>query len=370
MVKAVPPKSKTPPSRAPQTKRESIPVGKSQINASDLKGLQAAWKQRQLVLFLGAGVSMAYGIPSWKNLVLEMLFDQTEHAGRLKNLFPHYRRALAEWLADYFEYNPIILARIIEDDIRSRAGKDGGKMGAGDPFLANLRAHLYASYKSVKGDTTLSAVAKLIARNPENIPAVVNFNFDDLLEEQLTALKVRFVPAASDIRHAHKSLRIIHPHGYIPRKGDPANANVVFTERSYHALTETVFHWALTEIVWHLRHHTVLFIGMSMSDPSLRRLLDASSNSIIPPHWQIQKRHAIRDKEQEEAKADIQRRALKWRPLLNRIEKKSPYDLAEIINSALRQADTYDRKLFEEMGVKTIWLNDFADIPVLLKAIA
>src|SRR5688572_26633953 len=118
-------KGKSPPSRTRPAKRESVAIGKSQVNASDLKGLRTAWKQRQLVLFLGAGVSMAYGIPSWKNLVLEMLFDQTEHAGRLKNLFPHYRRALAEWLADYFEYNPIILARIIEDDIWARAKREG-----------------------------------------------------------------------------------------------------------------------------------------------------------------------------------------------------------------------------------------------------
>jgi len=44
------------------------------LNDSDLKGLRAAWRSRQLVLFVGAGVSIPSGLPSWKNFVLELLF--------------------------------------------------------------------------------------------------------------------------------------------------------------------------------------------------------------------------------------------------------------------------------------------------------
>jgi hypothetical protein len=44
------------------------------VNASDLDGLRYTWRNRQLVLFLGAGVSTAYGLPSWKRLVLELHF--------------------------------------------------------------------------------------------------------------------------------------------------------------------------------------------------------------------------------------------------------------------------------------------------------
>jgi hypothetical protein len=36
----------------------------------------------------------------------------------------------------------------------------------------------------------------------------------------------------------------------------------------------------------------------------------------------------------------------------------------------LRQADAYDRNLFEAMGVKTIWLEDYDDIPALLARIS
>src|ERR1044071_5382949 len=89
---------------------EKIHVGQSFVNRSDLGGLNWAWQQKQLVLFLGAGVSIPYGVPSWKNLVLELLFDQAGQTRRLGQMLPHYRRAVASWMTDYFEYSPLVLA--------------------------------------------------------------------------------------------------------------------------------------------------------------------------------------------------------------------------------------------------------------------
>ncbi len=36
----------------------------------------------------------------------------------------------------------------------------------------------------------------------------------------------------------------------------------------------------------------------------------------------------------------------------------------------LEQADSYDRNLFEAMGVKTLWVEDYDDIPALLARIS
>lgn len=292
----------------PHGKREAIPIGTSVVNKSDLEGLKAAWSHNQLALFLGAGVSMAYGVPSWKNLVLEMLFSQTEHAARIHALFSNYRRALSSWLADYFEYNPVILARMIEDDIRQRSKrKSVQRPNGGGSFVDILRQHLYAAVKENPGQTTLSAIADFIQHSQWHIPAIVTFNFDDLLEKELAKRRVEYQVVYSAARMSYSPLPIIHPHGFVPREGDLADCKVIFTERNYHELTETVFHWALTEIVTHLRHHTVLFIGLSMSDPNVRRLLDACRNSDIPPHWQLQRRHAIQDGERIQVAQDVER---------------------------------------------------------------
>ena len=358
----------------PATRRRnkpSSPAVKIKVNPSDMRGLQYAWKDKRLVLFLGAGVSIPYGVPSWKNLVLELLFEQAEHTRRLGRMWPHYRRAVAAWMTDYFDYNPLVLARMVERDARKRSQKKNGRQSDGEQiFLENLRTQLYADCKPPTGKrTTLQAIADLIERSRGNVRCVVNFNFDGLLEEELAARKILTTSISDDTRQQSGPFRIIHPHGFVPRKGDIKRSTVVFTEGDYHELTRSVFHWGLSEIINELRHSTVLFIGLSMSDPSLRRLLDASRNSDIPPHWQVQQRHQVRDQEQINAINEIAARAMRWGEILGYPEQKDQPQLAEALDAVLRQADTYDRELFETMGVKTIWLDSYDHIPALLDRI-
>jgi hypothetical protein len=348
-------------------------VGSSQVNASDLKGLQIAWRQGRLVPFLGAGLSLEYGLPSWKNLVLEMLFEQTDRARRMAGFWPQYRRALAAWVVDYFEYDPVVLAQVVKNEI-SKSPKN--KADARQVFLEAVRRFLYPQDRPTpagKRATTLAAVADLIAKGAKkkHIPAVVTFNFDDLLERELADRGVSCRSISDGRRIAEGGLPIIHPHGFLPREGDLTDCRLVFTEEEYHRLTGQVFHWALSEIVSHLRHNTVLFIGLSMSDPNLRRLLAASYEyGDIPAHWQVRKRHEVRDHEQAKVLQDIDSRAADYATdTPGTAGQKGPAQLIEAVNAVLQQADTYDSRLFQLMGVKTIWLDSFADIPHLLKKI-
>jgi hypothetical protein len=358
--------------------RSKARVGSAAVNASDLKGLRYAWRNRQLVLFLGAGVSIPFGLPSWKSLVLELLFEHAQGTRRLGSMWPHYRRAVASWMTDYFDYDPLVLARMVERDLRLRhsAMPRGAKTSADrdDPFLCRLRAHMYANYRQPEGRTILQAICDLIANSNERggVDSVVTFNFDDLLETELRRRKVAVHSITSSDRQRGSGLRVIHAHGYVPKDGPLSRRDIVFTEPDYHRLTESVFHWSLSEIVDRLRKTTVLFVGLSMSDPSLRRLLDASRNSEIPAHWQIQKRHEVRDHEVLQAMTEVERRAREYATLLGSgfDEQKKPFQLEESIHAALRQADTYDREVFESMGVKTIWVDRFDEVPDVISAIA
>jgi hypothetical protein len=356
----------------PRSSRVKIKIGQSAVNQSDLGGLQKAWKEKQLVLFLGAGVSMPYGVPSWKDLVLELLFDQTEHTRRLGPLLPHYRRALASWMTDYFDYSPLVLARMVERYARNESKKKGTRKPADNPniFLEKLRSQLYAAYKPAGPRTTLQAIAQMIKRSNGNVRSVITFNFDGLLEEELARIDVPTIPVVDGTRQYFRDFRVIHPHGFVPRQGPIDRESLVFTEDNYHKLTEEMFHWGLSEIVNELRHSTALFIGLSMSDPSLRRLLDACHNSKVPPHWQLQKRHQVRPEQQIETMNDITNRARRWGEILDIDVEKDEPQLADALHNALRQADTYDRELFEAMGVKTIWLESYDDIPLLLDRIS
>jgi len=339
-----------------------------------LKGLQEAWRKRRLVIFLGAGASIPYGLPSWRDLVLELLFEQAQHTRRLGPMWPHYRRAVASWMTDYFNYDPLVLARVVERHLRPGDGAKGKATPADEVgFLDRLREHLYANVRQPAERTLLRAVAELAGRDDGGLDAIVSFNFDDLLQQELRALKIPYTTVAGPARHNGGGVHVFHPHGFIPRDGPPASRqDIVFTEPDYHRLTEAVFHWGLSEIVDRLRKGTVLFVGLSMSDPSLRRLLDAGRNSEIPPHYQIQRRHAIRDNEMLTAMQEIDRRARRNAEILKSgfDETKRPQELEEAVHLALGQADTYDREVFESMGVKTIWVDGFEEMPDVVDAIA
>ncbi len=356
--------------------RSTVQVGSATINAGSLRELRFAWRNRQLVLFLGAGVSMPYGLPSWKNLVLELLFEQAQDTRRLGQIWPHYRRAVASWMTDYFEYNPLVLARMVERDLTKKNRRNSKGTNSEDRpelFLERLRTHIYAHYREPKERTVLQAIADLVAKSNSRsgIDSVVTFNFDDLLERELQRRKVKVHQITSGDRPRASGLRVIHAHGCVPLDGPIFRKDIIFTEPDYHRLTESVFHWSLSDIVDLLRKKTVLFVGLSMSDPSLRRLLDASRNTNIPPHWQIQKRHEIRDHEVLEVMTEVERRARDYAALLGQgyDEHKKPDQLHNSINAALRQADTYDREVFESMGVKTIWVDRFDDVPAIITAI-
>jgi hypothetical protein len=325
-------------------------VGGSAINASDLRGLSRAYREGKLVPFLGAGISLAHGVPTWKELVVDLLFEEGEGVRSMSVLPRDERRRLASFLAEFLGYDLTVLARVVKNTARKRAKRRGG--GSAQrierSFLESVRARIYAGEKaSSSRETTLSALATFIAHGVEarKIPAVVTFNYDDLLERALSRLGVPHHVVAGDRRVEGRGIPILHPHGFLPKSG-PVSEGVVFTEDEYHRLGGAVFHWAHGEIVHHLRRHSALFVGLSMSDPNLRRMLDASYvHGDIPAHWQVQRRRCL--------------------PVVPAGEP----SMKQSVAFSAKLAERFERELLQSMGTKTIWLESHEDIPALLVAI-
>ncbi len=76
--------------------------------------LRQAYKNRNLTLYLGAGVSIGSGLPSWDALVLAMYFKVMDQQ-RLGNWrpFPNYLLAIAEWQLQHLREPLEITARKI-----------------------------------------------------------------------------------------------------------------------------------------------------------------------------------------------------------------------------------------------------------------
>lgn len=139
-------------------------------------------------------------------------------------------------------------------------------------------------------------------------------------------------------------------HGYLPQEDDAtfdSNSALVFSEEDYHELYRDVYSWSNLTQLNAFRETTCLFIGCSLEDPNLRRLLDVYRRSCDEPrHYAILKRKTLRET------ADIQKR------FPGRLD-----EYREIDNNI---RDHY----FESIGINVIWVDNFDEIPSVLNQIA
>jgi len=117
---------------------------------------------------------------------------------------------------------------------------------------------------------------------------------------------------------------------------------LVFSEEGYHKLMLEPYNWANIVQLSSFMNNTCLFIGLSMTDPNLRRLLDVAAQKDadgICRHYAIMKRMKIKQVSGDE------------------IEK------FEQINDELQES------FYGKLGVNVIWVDDYKEIPELLREI-
>lgn len=202
-------------------------------------------------LFIGAGLSCSLGVPNWLKL--------------LKNLHNRVRRKVR----DYPVFNSIkkdsngsylITARFLSD------AADKNKM----TFVSEIRKQLYK--KSTLKSKLLDAVIDLLRLN--RIGEIITYNYDTLLEQRMTSEEIMNTPVDGRNRRVKNAIPVMHVHGVIDPKDNTFDDNVVLSEDEYHQLYRDSYHWANVAQLYVLTHTTCIFVGLSMTDPSLRRLLD------------------------------------------------------------------------------------------------
>jgi hypothetical protein len=206
-------------------------------------------------LFLGAGLSISCGLPCWDELLELLLVSLRKKKALSVNDIEACRNDSQKDL--------LVKARYIKQ------------------FYAETKNSLASAirealYKHVD-DTgqLLKSVANLIKTG--GVESIITYNYDDLLEEVLKRNKIPFSPIDRSNRPELGTLPILHTHGFIPREEDSDyERNVVLSEEDYHSLYRNAFHWANVEQLHALTQTICYFIGLSLKDPSLRRLLDIS----------------------------------------------------------------------------------------------
>jgi hypothetical protein len=90
----------------------------------------------------------------------------------------------------------------------------------------------------------------------------------------------------------------------------------------------------------------------------------------IPQHWNVQRRHTVSKSQIDLVTNTVERYAEQWSARLGSGWETQAINVDEALRATLRQADSYDREVLESMGTKTIWLESFEDLPLLLDCIA
>jgi hypothetical protein len=338
--------------------------GASRLPEADRAALDRAWSEGRLVLFLGAGASQPYGLPSWSDLVLTLLVD--EYETQLSDIWAHYRRPFSAWLAERYQLTPAMLARLSHWKFA-----DGGYATSPTAFAEYLRKILYGRFSRPAKSTLLTAVADLIERSERSgrkIPRVITLNYDSLLEEELAARRVDCVAVHSPDRQAGSALPILHPHGYLPRNGPLAGTELVFGEDEYHRLSFDSVHWAQVEMLSTFRNCTVLFMGLSMSDPNLRRLLDATRIDGVRAHFLLRMRYTLPQPQRDQAFKTITEQ-VRSAVADSGLPLKEEPSFTQAIDFMLDRLVGYDEQLFGDLGTNVIWYDHHDDVSGLVDEI-
>ena len=310
---------------APAATPSPHPETSSDTTNANVVSLSRALNMGSLTLVCGAGVSIAAGIPMWGDLLLSLLDSMIE------KLSQEHSMGIQSGAALEFHKRYGASSLIVGKYLKNALGKD---------FSHTVRDALYST--SARSSEMVDGIVELSRprREGKALDSIVTFNFDALIEENLDAARVPNIPIYTEaIKHRPRELPIYHVHGYLPRKGNvPEETEIVFSEDAYHGHFLDSFSWSNLIQLAKYSQNTCLFVGVSLTDPNLRRLLDVSwrkSPDKSRNHYIIRKLPEIGPDEK--------------------------------LNNLARLLEEQDANL---LGMNVVWVRAYEEIPQILKAIA
>ena len=197
-------------------------------------------------------------------------------------------------------------------------------------------------------------------RTGAKVKSVVTYNFDDLLERQLTSNAILYRCIYTDNEsYDPDELPVYHLHGFLPedRKlyDGLDNCTLVFSEEGYHQIYSDSYHWSNLVQLNSFRESNCLMVGLSMTDPNLRRLLDISSKNIErSKHFAFMKRLSSSEFCYEDVNG----------------HKSKVIGNVEAAEKFLERHHTLNEELMKELGVTVVWYESYDEIPKIIKTVS
>ncbi len=287
--------------------------------------LGLALKSGRLTLVCGAGVSVGAGVPVWNELLLNLLESMVERLSSNRSL--NIDQGSAEEFSRTYGASSLILGKYLRNNLS-------------EDFGVEIRDALYA--RDPKTCELIDSIVDLSRpkRIGSPLDSIITFNFDALIEENLTKNNIPNRAIYSEaVRHDPSELPVYHVHGFLPRQGDvPKDSDIVFSEDAYHSQFIDPFSWSNLIQLNKLSQNTCLLVGISLTDPNLRRLLDVAWRKVsgeTPRHYIIKKAPKFSGK-------------------------------GAVVSDLAKYLEEQDANA---LGINVIWVDEFSDISRIINAI-
>ena len=274
-------------------------------------------------LFLGAGVSMSANLPCWWNLLAGMI-------NRCKQGI--FKEADLDQLTKVCCNSSIVMGRFIRMMMESKSNEE--------EFYQCLHEALYNGVDSYSSPL-ITEICHLIQFKRQQAQSIITYNFDDVMERALKSCGIGNYSIFGQ-NQPQQLFPIYHVHGFVPFENkENIKSLPVLSEEEYHRVYANSYNWSNVEQIHALSRTTCLFIGLSMTDPNLRRLLDiANKDSEADP------RHFV------------------FLPCIDSFGKNKA---AEVKNN---EAMRIQKEMFEELGLRVVWYKGHNDeLPKFIKAL-
>jgi hypothetical protein len=261
-------------------------------------------KDNHVSVFLGAGVSVPFNLPSWNSLLAEMA-DSLDGIDRASFL-------------DYLGEKGVLRAARL---LRAKALFPS-------KIVESVKAALYRSYDTAFDDPNLNSIIDFCERHRGRLGGVFTYNYEEIFEDQY-----RKRNPAQHIKSCHSkdvlakpnNVNVYHLHGFIPLQGQVPDEDLILSEESYNALYSEGLSWRNRVQIHAFESSVCIFLGLSFDDPNMRRLLD-------------------------------------YTRLLNRKRGQSIRHIAVMRRNTDTRRHALEETMFHDMGIDPIFFNTYSEI--------
>lgn len=265
-----------------------------------VEDIKKAIDKNSFGLYVGAGLSMGAGLPSWGQLLNELI-DILERKG-IANTRIEEMRALAGFPSKY-----LMLAEELRDLIQND--------------LERLIRDRFEDKTKVPTDTH-DVLVKLKSK------FIITTNYDTLVEKALVKNFSNYFPTVYTYKDASSINYSLwnNDHFVLKAHGDAKTPKeIVLTEKDYRNI---IYNQSGYQSILHAIFSTnsILFVGVSLNDPELLLLLGYIHNIFhggSPTHYALVSKNAVTETEIERWRKDFNIEIIKYDPKDNHVEVRS-----------------------------------------------